>query len=95
MHSFCGVDNLHAGRRRHEAAGAAQPQPTLAVAAVRRYNSYMGGVYYSGYNGYDGRPRITLTLVIAPSFNEAVVINNRAGRGGVSPEARQVHAWRL
>ncbi len=55
----------------------------------------MGGVYYSGYNGYDGRPRITLTLVIAPSFNEAVVINNRAGRGGVSPEARQVHAWRL
>lgn len=44
----------------------------------------------AGYNGYNGRPRITLTLVVAVSFQEAVVINNRAGRGGVSSEARQV-----
>ena len=55
-----------------------------------RYNSYLGGPYYEGYRGYSGTPRITLTLAVVPTFQEAVVVNNRAGRGGVSEQARQV-----
>ena len=55
-----------------------------------RYNSFLGGPYFNGYNGFTGTVRITLTLAVVPSFQEAVIVNNRVGRGGVSPQARQV-----
>lgn len=61
---------------------------------ARRYNSYLGGPYFNGYNGFSGTVRITLTLAVVPSFQEAVIVNNRVGRGGVSPQARQVSVFR-
>jgi len=38
---------------------------------------------------------VCLTLVVVVNFQQAVVYYNRAGRGGVSPEARQVLARNL
>ena len=62
----------------------------LNLSHAARFNSFLGGPYYHGWYGYNGTPRTALTLVVVVDFDTAVVDNNRAGRGGVSPQALTV-----
>jgi len=77
-------------RRSRAASEACMHRCTPNPSHAARFNSFLGGPYYHGWYGYNGTPRTALTLVVVIDFDTAVVDNNRAGRGGVSPQALTV-----